>query len=65
MGSFGVSRATLSSLWVARYTLYEIFRHVIYSGLSERGHMDTNCDMLRAFSHLVHMDFVGKPLPNA
>jgi len=27
--------------------------------------MDTNCDMLRAFAPLVHMDFPAKPLPNA
>ena len=27
--------------------------------------MDTNCDMLRALTDLVHMDFFLKPLPNA
>lgn len=27
--------------------------------------MDTNCDMLRAFGGLVHMDFLVKSLPDA
>jgi hypothetical protein len=33
--------------------------------LPERGHMDTNCDMLRLVGHFVHTPMATKPPKNA
>jgi hypothetical protein len=45
--------------------LFQIFTFAIGVASLERGHKDTNCDMLRLVGHFVHTPIAPKPPKNA